>query len=116
MSDFPNTLTLQDGRTLTLRELDPGDQLDLIEAAGSAMNSAAAGAWMGYAQMIASVTAIDGVPEQMPITKEEIKKLARKLGNAGVLAVQRAMYPEKPKGTDATAGEVLSEEAATAKN
>ncbi|GAN55257.1 hypothetical protein [Tanticharoenia sakaeratensis] len=115
MSNIPDSITLDDGRKLTLRELDPGDQLDLIEAAGSAMNSEAAGAWMGYAQMIASVTAIDDVPEQMPITKEEIKKLARKLGNAGVLAVQRTLYPEKQKEPGVADGS-LSEEAATAKN
>lgn len=84
MSVLPNETSTSGGRKLTLREVDPGDMLDLIEAAGSAMNGASASAWLGYAQMICSVTAIDGVPVQMPATKAEVKDLARRIGNDGV--------------------------------
>ena len=84
MSMLPHEITTSGGRKLTLREVDPGDMLDLIEAAGSAMNGASAATWLGYAQMVCSVTAIDGVPVQMPATKLEVKDLARRIGNDGV--------------------------------
>lgn len=92
---IPSEITLFDGRKLGLREIDPGDMLDLIEAAGSAMSGAAAGAWLGYAQMVATVTSIDGVPVQFPSTKDEVKELARKIGNAGVVELQKTLSPEK---------------------
>lgn len=84
MSTLPGTVLLSDGRCLTLREIDPADMLDLIEAAGSAVMGPSAATWLGYAEMICSVTAIDGVPVQMPSTKDEIRELARRLGKAGV--------------------------------
>ncbi|MFT9220371.1 hypothetical protein [Gluconobacter oxydans] len=84
MSDFPQEVVLSDNRRLTLREIDPADMLDLIEAAGSAINGASASAWLGYAEMICSVTAIDGVPVQMPQTKDEIRELSRRVGKAGI--------------------------------
>ena len=59
---IPASITLPDGRVFTLQEIDPGDMLDLIEAAGSAMNSEASSAWLGYAQSLATVVEIDGVP------------------------------------------------------
>ena len=82
---IPSEITLSDGRKLGLKEIDPGDMLDLIEAAGSAMSGRSAGAWLGYAQMIATVTSIDGVPVQFPATKDEVKELARKIGNTGAV-------------------------------
>ncbi|GBR44218.1 hypothetical protein [Neokomagataea thailandica] len=85
---LPKDLVLEDGRKLMLRELDPADMLDLIEAAGAAVNSPAAGAWLSYAEMICSVTAIDGVPVQMPGTKDEIRDLARRLGKGGLVGLQ----------------------------
>jgi len=92
---IPSEITLADGRKLGLKEIDPGDMLDLIEAAGSAMSGAAAGAWLGYAQMIATVTSIDGVPVQFPVTKDEVKDLARKIGNGGIVELQKTLAPEK---------------------
>ena len=38
--------------------------------------------------MICSVRAVDGVPVQMPQTKDEIKDLARRIGNDGLAALQ----------------------------
>nr|WP_249200117.1 hypothetical protein [Gluconobacter sp. Dm-62] len=78
---------MADNRRLTLREIDPADMLDLIEAAGSAVNGASASTWLGYAEMICSVTAIDGVPVQMPQSKDEIRDLARRVGKAGIAAL-----------------------------
>lgn len=91
---IPSEITLADGRKLGLKEIDPGDMLDLIEAAGSAMSGAAAGAWLGYAQMVATVTSIDGVPVQFPATKGEVKDLARKIGNSGIVQLQKTLSPE----------------------
>ena len=80
-----------DGRRFTLREVDPGDMLDLIEAAGVAASSAA---WMRYALMICSVSAIDGKPVFMPHTKDAVRELGRKIGLSGMEALSRAHYAE----------------------
>jgi hypothetical protein len=104
---LPDVVETQDGRKLSLREIDPADMLDLIEAAGSAVNGASASAWLSYAQMICSVTAIDGVPVQMPLTKAEVRDLARRVGNSGVSVLEPLFY-----GTEST----VSNEVETAKN
>ncbi|KXU99232.1 hypothetical protein AD929_15665 [Gluconobacter potus] len=92
---IPAEITLEDGRKFTLKEVDPGDMLDLIEAAGSAMSGASAGAWLGYAQQIATVSEIDDVPVPFPKTKEEVKALARRLGNSGVVALQKVFMADQ---------------------
>jgi len=116
VSSLPSEVIAPDGRKFGLRELDPGDMLDLIEAAGSAMNAASAQAWLSYAQIICSVTLIDGVPVQMPGTKDEVKDLARRIGNAGFVALQKAIYPEaEKKKADADDG-APTEEMSVAKN
>ncbi len=88
---YPAEIDSGDGRKFALREADPGDMLDLIEAAGSAAGSAA---WMRYALMICSVTAIDGKPVMMPTTKEGVRELGRRIGNAGMEALAVLIYPE----------------------
>ncbi|BCZ76063.1 hypothetical protein K6L44_06490 [Gluconacetobacter entanii] len=97
MTTIPKEITTASGKKLELKELDPGDMLDLIEVAGTAMQSASAGAWMGYAQMICSVDAIDGAPVEMPETKEQVKQLARRIGNDGIIALQAVFYPPQKK-------------------
>jgi hypothetical protein len=87
---LPSSVQLEDGRTFELRDLDPGDMLDLIEAAGSA---SASSAWMRYAVMICSVRAISGKPIMMPRTKQAIRELAVRIGNEGVDALYEAHYP-----------------------
>lgn len=84
-------VTTEDGRRLSLREINPGDMLDLIEAAGSAAGSAA---WMRYALLICSVEAIDGKPVMMPHTKDAVRDLGRKIGNVGIAALSSFHYPE----------------------
>ena len=92
MSDLPDFV--QDGsRKLYLRELDPGDMLDLIEAAGGTADS---GAWMRYAVGVCSVSKIDEMPLPMPRKKEAVKANARLLGNSGVMAVFAVIYPTVP--------------------
>ena len=91
---LPSEITTSDGRVFKLKEVDPGDMLDLIEAAGSAMNGQASGAWLNYASMVATVSEIDDVPVLFPKTKDEVKDLARRLGNTGVIALQKAFMAE----------------------
>ena len=80
-----------DGRRFTLRDTTPADMLDLIEAAGTA---AASSAWLRYALMICSVSAIDGKPVLMPLTKNGVRELGRRIGNRGMDALAAAHYPE----------------------
>lgn len=87
---LPVEIDSGDGRRFTLRDANPGDMLDLIEAAGSAAGSTA---WMRYALMICSVSAIDGKPVMMPSTKEAVRELGRRIGNAGMDALAEAHYP-----------------------
>ena len=49
MSNLQKEVTTPSGKNLELRELDPGDTLDLLEMEGTAMQSASAGPWIGYA-------------------------------------------------------------------
>ena len=89
---MPAEIDSGDGRRFALREANPGDMLDLIEAAGAAASS---GAWMRYALMICSVNAIDGKPVMMPVTKEGIRELGRRIGNVGMEALARVHCPEE---------------------
>lgn len=93
---LPSEIDSDDGRRFLLREANPGDMLDLIEAAGSAASSAA---WMRYALMICSVSSIDGKPVMMPTTKQGVRELGKKIGNIGMDALARAHYPEN-EGAD----------------
>ena len=88
---LPSDIEVGDGRRFSLREANPGDMLDLIEAAGSAASSSA---WMRYALMICSVSAIDGKPVMMPTTKQGVRELGCKIGNIGMEALARCHYPE----------------------
>ena len=91
---LPTEIDCSDGRRFTLREANPGDMLDLIEAAGSAASSSA---WMRYALMICSVSAIDGKPVMMPTTKQGVRELGSKIGNIGMEALARIHYPENDR-------------------
>ncbi len=104
----PAEIDSGDGRRFALREANPGDMLDLIEVAGTAASSAA---WMRYALMICSVNAIDGKPVMMPMTKEGVRELGRRIGNAGMEALARVHYPD-----DAEAAGEQDRELDTAKN
>ncbi len=90
MSTLPAEIESGDGRRFSLREVDPGHMLDLIEAAGTAAGSAA---WMRYALMICAVSAIDGKPVFMPHTKDAVRDLGRRIGHEGMAALSRAHYP-----------------------
>ena len=91
MSGMATEVKTSDGRVLGLRQLTPADTLDLIEAAGQASSSVA---WMRYASMICSVSSIDGIPVMMPATKQALRELGRRIGNAGIDALYETHYPE----------------------
>jgi len=95
LSTLPKTIDSGDGRVFTLRESDPADVLDLIEAAG---NAASSSAWMRYALMICSVSAIDEKPVMMPLSKAALRDLAKRIGNAGMDALAQVHYPEEGQG------------------
>ena len=80
--------------------------LDLIEAAGSAASSSA---WMRYALMICSVSAIDGKPIMIPTTKQGVRELGCKIGNVGMEALARCHYPEDADGRDINTSETEDE-------
>lgn len=88
---LPEKIVLESGRTLYLKEVDPGDMLDLIEAAGSAMRGDSSSAWLAYAQTIATVARIDDRPFPFPTTKEEVRALARLVGNDGLEALHEVL-------------------------
>ena len=94
---LPSEIDSGDGRRFLLRDANPGDMLDLIEAAGAAASSTA---WMRYALMICSVSAIDGKPIMMPATKQSVRELGKKIGNIGMEALARAHYPDDETSVD----------------
>ncbi len=99
------TVTDALGRTLKIRELDPADMLDLIEAAGEVAGNPA---WIRYAMSVASVAEFDGVPVPLPENKDQIKAFARRIGNEGYVAAVRAVWgiADPPaKGDDKVPGE-----------
>ena len=79
------------GRKIVITSLDPADMLDLLEAAGDA--SANSG-YMRYAMVVCSVSKIDEMPIPRPTKKNEIKALAKRLGNEGFAAVAKALFGE----------------------
>ena len=92
---LPAEIESSDGRRFSLRETNPSDMLDLMEAAGSAASSTA---WLRYALMICSVSAIDGKPVLMPSTKNGIRELGKRIGNTGMDALAAVHYPEIEAG------------------
>ena len=91
---LPAEIDSGDGRRFSLRDTNPADMLDLIEAAGNAASSTA---WLRYALMICSVSAIDGKPILMPLTKNGVRELGRRVGNKGMDALAAVHYPEPAK-------------------
>jgi hypothetical protein len=85
-------IDLPDGRRCSVRDLDAGDMLDLIELAGS---SAASDTWMRYAMTICSVRDLDDVPVLMPASKDALKDLARRIGSDGLSAVADAVHNDQ---------------------
>ena len=81
------------GRKLSVRIMDPGDMLDLMEAAGDASSNRG---FMAMAMHVCSVEAIDDTPVPRPRDKDDIKRMARTLGNEGLLSLYSLGSPEAP--------------------
>ena len=75
-------IKLPDGRVLDTRELNPGEMLDLMEAAGNASDNSG---YLRMAFLICSVAAIDSVPIPMPATKQQVRNLGVRIGNDGMV-------------------------------
>lgn len=89
MSDETKSATDENGKRYTIRVLDPADMLDLLEAAGDLSGNAG---WVRYAMMLCSVSEIDGVPVPMPAKKSDVRALAKRIGNAGLKAIDQVLF------------------------
>ncbi len=97
---MPDSVTDAQGRVLKLHVMDPMDMLDLYEAAGDVAGNAT---WVRYAMILASVTQIDDLPIPAPKTKDQIRALGKRLGNDGLVAVAKVMFPDPPATEDGAA-------------
>jgi hypothetical protein len=83
--------TTSAGVKLGVAEMEPADQLDLLEACGRQSTNPA---WVGMALLVCSVRDINGVPEPTPSNPAQVKALANKLGHAGIAAVRSVLEGE----------------------
>lgn len=81
----------------SIRALDPGDMFDLFEACSEMSSNRA---WVGYASRVCSVRDIDGVPVLFPRSKDDVKALARKIGNEAMDALLEDARGDTIEGTD----------------
>lgn len=94
MTDAPLTVTDTLGRVITYRIIDPGDTLDLLEAAGTA--STAQG-FMQYAMIVASAVSIQDVggsdvPLPRITTRDGLRAAGKQLKNEGVIALSKRLF------------------------
>lgn len=80
------TVTDADGRILSVRDLDPVEDLDLYELAGSANSTNPA--WLGTAMRVCSVRKIEGHAQPFPKTKDQLKAFMVRLGRVGMNALR----------------------------
>jgi hypothetical protein len=99
----PMVVTDGRGRTIRLREMNPGDMMDLLEAAGPASTNQG---YLQYATAVITVAEIDGVPVPKPRNQDQLRAAAVRLGNDGLVAVTRHLYPGAEQPADSTAATV----------
>lgn len=97
------------GRKLRLRILDPGDTMDILEAAGP---SSSYPGFMQYAMAVCSVSAINDVPLPLPTDRRALKAAGKLLGNDGFAAMARVLFGANLPDS----GTITPEDAVTAKN
>ena len=88
------TVTDALGRVITYRILDPGDTLDLLEAAGTASQ---AQGFMQYAMIVASAVSIQDVggsdvPMPRITTRDGLRSAGKQLKNEGVIALSKRLF------------------------
>jgi hypothetical protein len=87
----------KNGRKYTLRELDPGDHLDLAEIAGEQSTN------RGYMQRAAitfMVLSIDGVPLPISTDRKTLRANAKQIGNEGMSAILAELFPDPSAAAD----------------
>ena len=92
-TETETVITDIDGRKLSLRRLTALDKLRLFKAMGPQL--AQNGPYLGIAVLACSVAAIDDVPVPMPVSEPLIEALVQRLGDAGLVAIGRALVPEQ---------------------
>ena len=77
-----------DGRAIEAIELDMADQWDFLEIAGRQLDNEP---WVNTALLACSVISIDGLPLPSGVrSRDEIRRVLRKLGEDGLNALQMA--------------------------
>ncbi len=83
------TVTDTEGRVLAVRRPGALDRLRLFKAVGPAL--AENERYLGYAMLAMCVSSIDGVPVLQPVNEGQLEGLVGRLGDAGLVAVGRAL-------------------------
>lgn len=96
-------ITDKNGRVFETKELDPGDLLDILEAAAEASGNQS---WVRLAMVVCSVTAIDGVPVPFATRKADVTKLARTIGNDGLVALNQSMFGDGEAKVDTSTKDI----------
>ena len=94
------------GRKIAYRILDPGDTMDLLEAAGA---SAQAQGFMQYAMIVASAASIDDVPVPRIMTRDGLRQAGKQLKNEGVIALSKVLFEDASAGGDVEAAKNLAD-------
>ena len=86
------------GRVVEAVELDMADQWDFMEIAGRQLDNEP---WVNTALLACSVIAIDGLPCPRGVrTRDDIRRILRKLGEDGLDALQVALETGDREVTD----------------
>lgn len=95
----PDTLTTTDarGRVIKVRVMDPGEMLDLLEAAGPSSGNQG---YMQYAAVVSSVESIDGMPVPSATSKDRLRANAKLIGNDGIVAATRILFGSSTTNSD----------------
>lgn len=90
------------GRILEVRRPGALDRLRLFKAVGPAL--AENERYLGYAMLAMCICSIDGVPVPQPVNEAQLEVLVARLGDAGLMAVGRALSPPSEEVASATLG------------
>ena len=75
-----------DGRSITVRRLSVIEDMHLLKVLGEFNAS-----YFGFCAQVARVCTIGGDPIQMPNSEREIEVIAKRLGRAGIAAINEAI-------------------------
>ena len=87
------------GQVIEAVRLDMAEQWDFMEIAGHQIDNEV---WVNTALLASSVISIDGVPEPMSgRTREQLRRVLKKIGEAGIDALSIAFDDPEPAGSAA---------------